>query len=70
MLRLVLSAVALSAVFAAANPVLADPVSAGAPDRAQAVAAEPTSPAPASSLVDTWPPTGQKSVAPSGFGWG
>jgi hypothetical protein len=76
MLRFALSAVALAAVLATAQPVFGDPLDATAPNHAQAAAAvmeQPTSPVPA------WPSSSEtaatsagpgKNVAPAGFGWG
>jgi hypothetical protein len=76
MLRFALSAVALAAVLATAQPVFADPLAVAASDHTQAAAAateQPTSPTPVRSSSPDAPATSAeppKNVAPAGFGWG
>ncbi|HEY4041253.1 MAG TPA: hypothetical protein VGM32_05325, partial [Rhodopila sp.] len=66
MLRSVLSAVLFAGLLAAAQPTVADPLAARAPDHAQAAAATMEPPAP----LPTPAANAERGNAPAGFGWG
>jgi hypothetical protein len=73
MIRSVLSAIALAAIFATMRPAIADPLEAIMCDHPQpaAAATQQTAPVPASTAAsDTTAPPGAKEYSPVGFGWG